>query len=148
KNHPPVRFLPASHLTARQFAEMIAQVKPSTGLLQRCDALCLAVAFFAEDLGRHKPPAAKSTYAMHRFRQLIQQMPEQQVINHTPEQLAQLCGCSLRHFGRLFRKHFGASLRTKQTESRLLMARQLLTDSDAKIIQVAMESGYRSLGLF
>src|SRR5262249_4810134 len=83
-----------------------------------------------------------------RFRELIQQMPDKEILNQSPDALAQLCGCSPRHFGRLFRRYFGVSLRTKQIELRLLLARQLLMDTDSKIIQVAMESGYRSLGLF
>jgi hemolysin activation/secretion protein/AraC-like DNA-binding protein len=106
------------------------------------------VAFFAEDLTRHKPPPAKNTFALQRFRQLIQQMPDQEFLKHTPDQIAELCGCSRRHLGRLFRSHFGVALRTKQTELRLLLACQLLMDTNVKIIQVAMESGYRSLGLF
>ena len=39
-------------------------------------------------------------------------------------------------------------LRKRQTELRLQRARQLLTDADAKVSMVAMESGYRHLGLF
>ena len=39
-------------------------------------------------------------------------------------------------------------LRARQIELRLQRARQLLGDSDAKIINVAYDSGYRHLGLF
>jgi len=39
-------------------------------------------------------------------------------------------------------------VRSRQTELRLLKARQLLSDSTAKIIEVAFESGYRNLSLF
>ena len=65
--------------------------------------------------------------------------------------LTELAGqlhCSERHFSRLFREEFNISLRARQTELRLQRARQLLTESDAKIINVAYESGYRHLGLF
>ena len=65
--------------------------------------------------------------------------------------LSQLAGelhCSERHFSRLFREEFRVSLRARQTELRLQRARQLLVESDAKIINVAYESGYRHLGLF
>src|SRR6266536_507553 len=148
RNRPAVQFVPSGHPVAQQFAELVVHPPLCNGLFQRCEALYLAATFFAEDLTRHKPPQAKSTFALHRFRELIQQMPDKEILNQTPEQLAQLCGCSPRHFGRLFRRYFGVSLRTKQIELRLLMARQLLMDTDSKIIQVAMESGYRSLGLF
>jgi len=148
RDRPAVQFVPSGHPAAQRFAELVVWPPLCNGLFQRCEALYLAATFFAEDLTRHKPPQAKSTFALHRFRELIQQMPDKEILNQTPEQLAQLCGCSPRHFGRLFRRYFGVSLRTKQIELRLLMARQLLMDTDSKIIQVAMESGYRSLGLF
>ena len=69
---------------------------------------------------------------------IIQQMPENELVRHTPEQLATLCECSTRHFSRLFRKHFGTSVRSRQTELRLLKARQLLLETDAKITSVAL----------
>src|SRR4029078_6517159 len=65
--------------------------------------------------------------------------------------LADLAGqlhCSGRHLSRLFREEFGLPFRVQQTELRLMRARQILADSNAKIINVAYESGYRHLGLF
>jgi hemolysin activation/secretion protein/AraC-like DNA-binding protein len=65
--------------------------------------------------------------------------------------LGELAGqlhCSERHFSRLFREEFGLPLRARQIELRLQRARQLLADSDAKVISVAYDSGYRHLGLF
>ena len=55
---------------------------------------------------------------------------------------------SPRHLNRLFREHLGVSVRAKQTELRLLKASQLLRETDAKIVNVALESGYRNLSLF
>jgi hemolysin activation/secretion protein/AraC-like DNA-binding protein len=65
--------------------------------------------------------------------------------------LTELAGqlhCSKRHFSRIFSEEFHIPLRARQTELRLQRARQLLLESDAKIINVAFESGYRHLGLF
>ena len=70
------------------------------------------------------------------------------MINHTPAQLASLCGCSGRHFNRLFRSCFGISVRARQTELRLLKARQLLTETEKKVLEIAVDSGYRNLSLF
>src|SRR5882672_6323422 len=148
RSRPTVQFLSAGHPAAQYFSAIVSLPLAGNSLLQRCEGLRLAVSFFLEELTSHKPPPSSSPYALHRFRQIIQQVPDQEVLQYTPEQLAQLCGCSPRHFGRLFRKHFGVSLRARQTELRLLMARHLLLDSDAKVVEVAMESGYRSLGLF
>jgi len=142
------RFLPMTHPAAQEFSALITPLPPGNNLLHRCKLMILVVSVFAEEMARHQPPSVKSAAAQKRFKQLVNEMPDSDLINHTPEQLAKLCGCSLRHFSRLFRQHFGVAIRSKQTELRLLKARQLLSDTDAKIIHVALESGYRHLGLF
>ena len=83
-----------------------------------------------------------------RFRQLVAQMPDVELATRSLPELAAQLHCSERHFTRLFRAEFGVPLRKRQTELRLLRARQLLADVNAKVINVAYESGYRHLGLF
>jgi AraC-like DNA-binding protein len=75
-------------------------------------------------------------------------MPDVELIHHSPAELARLCGCSSRHFNRMFWKQFGSSVRSRQTELRLLRARQLLSNTEGKIVQVAFDSGYRNVSLF
>ena len=143
------QFLPSTHPVTQQFASLAQQAgSASNTLTRRIQVLSLVAAVFDKEVARHHAPEELGSTALHRFMQLIAEMPDTEIINHTPEQLARLCGCSPRHFNRLFRQHFGASARSRQTELRLLKARQLLGDSDSKIIQVAMESGYRNLSLF
>jgi AraC-like DNA-binding protein len=108
----------------------------------------VTAAAFSEEMGKHQLPETAGGSAELRFKELIQAMPDSELVNHTPEQLAQLCGCSPRHLSRLFRKHFGSTIRSRQTELRLLKAKRLLAETNAKIIHVAHESGYRHLGLF
>src|ERR1043166_4528307 len=143
-----LRFLPQTHPAAQELASIAAASTGTNDFLQRCHLLKVAALVFAEEMARHQPPAVRSAAAQNRFKELINEMPEEELIKYTPEQLAKLCGCSLRHFSRLFRKQFGASIRAKQTELRLVKASQLLSNTDAKIIHVALESGYRHLGLF
>ena len=83
-----------------------------------------------------------------RFRQLVGQMPDAELATRSLPELAEQLHCSERHFSRLFREQFGVPLRSRQTELRLQHARQLLVDVNAKIINIAYESGYRHLGLF
>jgi hemolysin activation/secretion protein/AraC-like DNA-binding protein len=83
-----------------------------------------------------------------RFRQLVAQMPDAELATRSLAELAEQLHCSERHFSRLFRAEFGVPLRKRQTELRLQRARQLLADANAKVINVAYESGYRHLGLF
>ncbi len=75
-------------------------------------------------------------------------MIEAELSGKTLGELAGQLHCSERHFSRLFREEFGVPLRARQIELRLQRARQLLADLDAKIINVAYESGFRHLGLF
>ncbi len=58
-----------------------------------------------------------------RFRRLIERLPCSGLAEMTSENLAQLCGCSTRHFGRLFRRHFGISFRERR--------RQLQSDEES-----------------
>jgi AraC-like DNA-binding protein len=48
----------------------------------------------------------------------------------------------------VFRRNFGITWRAKQTELRLLKARQMLAETGAKIMQVALATGYRHLDSF
>ncbi len=83
-----------------------------------------------------------------RFRELVAQMPDAELAKRSLPELAEQLHCSERHFSRLFRAEIGVPLRKRQTELRLQRARQLLADANAKIVNVAYESGYRHLGLF
>ena len=109
RTKPPVQILPAAHPVGVQFADLVAQIPFSHGLLQRCRVLELLDTIFVEDLKQQRPAPPKNA-CVH--------------------------------------KHFGAPPRAKQIEFRLLKARNLLTTTDEKIIHIAIDSGFRSLGLF
>ena len=83
-----------------------------------------------------------------RFQQLVGKMTETELAESSLAGLARQLHCSERHFSRLFREEFGVPLRAHQIELRLQRAQQLLADSNAKVINVAYDSGYRHLGLF
>jgi AraC-like DNA-binding protein len=83
-----------------------------------------------------------------RFRQLIDRMTEAELAESSPSDLARQIHCSERHLRRLFHEEFGVPFRTRQIELRLQRACQLLVTSDAKILNIAYDSGYRHLGLF
>lgn len=144
----PVRFLPSTHPQARKMTELSSRHASAGDLMERGQLLELIIALFTEALARVPRPATRDISAQNRFQQLIAQMPDIELVHHTPEELANLCGCSSRHFNRLFREHFGESPRARQTELRLLKASQLLRSTDEKVIQIALDSGYRSLSLF
>lgn len=86
--------------------------------------------------------------ARERLEAFISRLPKEEWIRREPAELAQICGCSLRHLRRLFRQCFGVSLRAQQTEFRLHLASQLLMETDDKILSIAYAAGFRHLGLF
>lgn len=117
-------------------------------LLTRCQMLQLVGWVLAQAAPAPAPRDSYAVTARDRFERLILQMPEADLQNESPASLAKLCGCSVRHFSRLFRDHFGHSFVPKKTELKLLKARQLLLETDAKIIDVAFDSGFQHVGLF
>lgn len=143
-----VSFLPSTHPVTKRFAAALTQKAPVQRLVQRVELLGVVAAYFTEQLSQEQVSPTRSGPARARFEEMICQMPDLELIHHTPEQLAQLCGCGARHFSRLFHEHFGGSPRAKQRELRLLEARDRLVHSQEPITQIALGVGYRSLSLF
>lgn len=143
-----VRFLPSTHPVSSQFAAMSEGSRHDNGLGERIDALGVVGAVFDISLAGRRAAVPHGRSAGQRFQQLVASMPDSELINHSPEELARLCGCSPRHFNRLFQKRFGVSARTRQTELRLVKASRLLRETGSRIVEIAGESGYRNLSLF
>jgi AraC-like DNA-binding protein len=83
-----------------------------------------------------------------RFRQVMNQMAASEFVEMSVSELAPMMSCSARHLNRLFREELGASFREKQIELRLAKACELLAASNAKVVEVALESGYQSSSVF
>lgn len=114
-------------------------------------ARCRLLQFWAEAVGKFLTPTAEPPEngdLREQFRRLLSQMSAAELSSCSLGELAEQLHCSERHLSRLFRAEFQIPFRQRQTELRLLRASQLLADSNAKIINVAYESGYRHLGLF
>ena len=126
----------------------VAQLPPGDSLALRCALLQLWSGAVAGLLQACPVAVAVGNKLRERFRDYIAHMSEAELASRPLPDLAREIHCSERHFSRLFREEFGEPLRTRQIELRLQRARQLLLDSDDKIIHIAYESGYRHLGLF
>ena len=141
--------LPLSHPATQQFSAF-CQLNQENPLQERAQLLAL-VAMILPPTAQDRIGKVKLNSHVHtpmRFLELIQSMAETELLNHSPAELAARCGCSARHFARLFRDHFGTSVRSKQTQLKLEKAQRLLAESDAKVLKVAFDVGYRHLGLF
>lgn len=143
-----VRILSAANPVASAFASLCNGPVTRTGLRLRCQLLELVGRLFERELA---PPTDSETLtlsATKRIKVLLDHLTEEEFLSASSDQLAEYCGCSLRHFSRLFLQYFGVSLRSRQTEIRLLKARRLLAETDSRVMTVAAACGYRHLGVF
>lgn len=147
KNFPDsVLFFTGAELTGQKFTRLAEQMQNGR-LPMRCALLQLwagAVAHLLPPVS----PSAGSNKLPDRFRQLVGRMTEAELVSGSLADLASQLHCSQRHFRRLFREEFGVPFLAHQIEQRLQHARQLLANSNSKIINIAYDSGYHHLGLF
>lgn len=143
-----IQFLPSTHPIAQAMIVLLDRSPPEPQLIQRGEALVLALRVLAQNMPAQQPAPGRTAAAQDRFYEIIAHMPDSELIQRTSEELAGLCGCTPRHFNRLFRAKFGQSPRVRQTALRLLKARILLESSGQPIAHIALECGYRSLSLF
>ncbi|MGH7968042.1 MAG: helix-turn-helix domain-containing protein [Limisphaerales bacterium] len=142
------QFLSQSHPLAQRLASVVIGSPELAGLRERIELLNVAAAFFnAEELLPRLLASGPMT-AQVRFTRLMSEITETDIEQQTTDELAHACGCSPRHFNRLFRDHFGESLRARRSNLRLLRARQLLLETDKRVAEIASEVGYSSLSLF
>jgi len=143
----PALLFTAGQPLAQRFTRLAEQPRRE-GLPMRCGLLLLWANAIADLLPAPAADSTGSNKLRERFRQLVGRMPEAELSQCSLRDLAGQLNCSERHFTRLFREAFGVPFRARQIELRLQRARQLLADSNAKIINVAYDSGYQHLGLF
>ncbi|MEI9864174.1 MAG: helix-turn-helix domain-containing protein [Limisphaerales bacterium] len=142
----PAVFFSASEPVAQKFSRIV-DLPHDHELSLRCALLQLWSGALHGLLAAPMPDALGNKLPQ-RLREVVGKMTEAELADASLADLAAELHCSERHFSRLFREEFGVPLRARQIELRLQRARQLLADSNAKIINVAYDSGYRHLGLF
>lgn len=140
-------FAPQSSLAARM--REIGGWRKRGGLPFRLRVLELFAEALAESLETEAPaPPAAAADAKHRLVQFLSDIPAADLLQLSAPELAQLTGCTPRHLNRLFNEVAGMSFREKHTELRLARACELLANTESKVVDVALESGYQSLSLF
>ena len=145
---PQVSIFNAVEAIAQKFSR-IADQPHGDGLPLRCALLQLWVSAVTGLMAAPVAGSGGGNKLHERFRQLVGKMTEAELAESSLPDIARQLHCSERHFSRLFpRGEFGVPFRARQIELRLQRAQQLLAGSEAKIINVAYESGYRHLGLF
>lgn len=138
--------LPESPLAGR-LKELCAGPNPPVSLLLRLQLLQV----FVEALGGVRPaasPPPNSADARKRLQDLLQTVAPSELAEMTLCELARRAGCTARHASRIFSELTGMSFREKRAEIRMNHARELLAGGNSKVVDVALESGYKSLSLF
>ena len=139
---------PSTHPITAGMAALLDSYPREQGLIERGKAMVVALSVLSQDMPARSTVLRHPSGAKARFQQIISRMPEWELIQHSSEELARLCGCTPRHFNRMFRVRFGAPPRIKQAELRLRKACQLLENSGEAVAEIAATCGYQSLAHF
>lgn len=140
------QILPPENPRAAKMRELYAGRK-SDGLSFRLNLLQLFVEMVGAEL-EQAAPAHKSTDAKERLQDFLRQTPPDELAEMSFADLARNTRCTARHLSRIFYELVGMSFREKRAEIRMARARELLATSQSKVIEVALESGFKSLSLF
>src|SRR5262249_4291741 len=103
---------------------------------------------FACGLKQSFPDRTVPISAKERLQDFLQRTPSAELLRLGVTELARMNGCTPRHLNRIFTELVGVSFREKHTELRLTRACELLSTTESKVVDVALESGYESLSLF
>jgi AraC-like DNA-binding protein len=141
-----VRMLPAADPISERFKGMSAQSNgsPST----RLQLLQLFIDLFKGEMAGGLGDQAQDLDSLGRLRLFLKETVGTEFTEFSLSDLAPKMRCSPRHLSRLFRREMGMSFREKQTELRLTKACELLATSNAKVVDVAVTSGFQSNSLF
>ena len=125
------------------------------GIEPKLDGLMLRLKLlelFVESLGNElQPPSSGESNlsdAKERLEAFLRETPPDELLDISFKDLARKTHCTSRHLSRIFNELIGMSFREKRAEIRLARACELLATSKSKVVEVAMESGYKSLSLF
>ena len=143
-----VRLIQREDAVARQHAELCALRYRQPCALARSAMLSLAVQALRDILTSPAAGLRPVISPEQKLAELSARLPESELLAHTSAELAHECGCTERHFRRLFAGRFGAPLKHRQTVWRIEQAKKLLLETEAKVIDVAGQCGFCSLGQF
>jgi len=137
-----------SHHVSRELARFCQNIEERNGALARSRLLQIAVKVLVQGQPLEVAEQAAFLTAGKRAELLFRQLSEAELLEQSPSELAVRCGCSVRHFNKLFRGRFGVSLRDQQREFQLAKSRQLLAETEMRVSEIAITTGFREQGRF
>jgi AraC-like DNA-binding protein len=138
------QLFPTGHPITVKMAEAI---QVPGGLPSRLALLQVFIEAFGKEL-KPEAPRQETPDAKERLRIFLKDNPPDTLLEISFSELAKTTHCTPRHLSRIFCELTGMSFRDKRAEIRLARARELLATSESKVVEVALESGYKSLSLF
>lgn len=142
-----IRVIPHSNPVAELF-HRVCEIRNERAPISRLHLLDLFIRFFDHDLLSANAMAANEEAARARLEGLLKELHPADLLELSSTDLAGKVGCSPRHLARIFQQVTGVSFKKTQTQLRLANAQELLRNTNSKVLDVALESGYQSLSLF
>ncbi len=139
----PRIYPPGSPMACR----MESVVAGPAGIMQRLEMVRLAMEI-CQPGGEKEVFPETTADATQRLETFLKQTPVGELLEMNFNDLARLTHCTSRHLSRLFQRQFGMSFNDKRSELRLARAVELLVHSELKVLDVALESGFKSLSQF
>ena len=139
-----VRFFPPNDPISERFSQLRKE-RIGDNVLLRVRLLDFFIGSFGEDFGHQQSESADNADAKVRLTKFLEQIVAFELLQMNFSQLVQAMRCTPRHVSRTFQQVMGMSFRDKQAELRLARAQELLATTKAKVLDVALESGYQSV---
>jgi len=117
-------------------------------LVSRADLLHAALLALAGRIPHRNGVHRAAATSDQRLHELLARTPDGELLARNADEIAELCGCSVRHLNRLIRSELDCNLRVVQEEVRLRRARELIEQTGARVADIAREVGYGHVGQF
>lgn len=140
--------LPSTHRASQLVAGAPLPESDEQHLLSRADLLHAALLALAGQLPHRSEASGSAATSDQRLYQLLSRTPDGELLSREANEIAELCGCSVRHLNRLIRSELDCNLRSIQEEARLRRARELIEQTGARVSDIAREVGYGHVGQF
>jgi AraC-like DNA-binding protein len=140
------RVVPSTDPLAEQYQKLSVAAEQGP-FRARVQMLQIFVDSFGDELNSPRPEPATVPDAKQRLAELLKQTPAAELLELRLDELVDNTHCTPRHLSRVFHEVVGMSFRDKKAELRLGKAKELLAGTDRKVSDVALESGYPSVGV-
>ena len=142
-----IRIFAENTAVATSMKAVLAEQNRNKALF-RLQLLEVFISAFGNEINGDATEGSAPRQARERLEVFLRQTCASELLNFSLADLARMARCTTRHLNRIFNEVVGTSFREKHTEIRLTRACELLATTKAKVVDVALESGYQSLSLF